>query len=85
MHMYMHIHVTKCTYVQSLVVNDQFLPAFWSFLGRDDYVEEASACLTEIALKKMGTFAARGDVHVVCVSEFEESCVYERCACGVCV
>lgn len=35
----------------SLIVNDRFLPAFWSFLSRDAYVDEAAGCLTEVCAR----------------------------------
>jgi len=36
-----------------LVVNEQFVTAFYSLLAKDGFVQEVSACLTEVVLKKM--------------------------------
>lgn len=36
-----------------LIVNDKFVPALYSLLEKDEFVEEVAACLTEIVLKKM--------------------------------
>jgi hypothetical protein len=34
-------------------MNDQFVPAFYALLGREDMLVEAAGCLTEMVLKKM--------------------------------
>jgi exportin-T len=42
-----------------LIVNDKFVPALYSLLEKDEFVEEVAACLTEIVLKKMEPAAKR--------------------------
>jgi hypothetical protein len=73
-----------------LIVNDKFIPALYTLLEKDEFVEEVAACLTEIVLKKMEPPAKCALICSVihqptlqsCLSRRSKSCEQEEQAHG---